>query len=617
MGIPLTDAERKAALEEIYGKQNRLHQLPTSAEQLAAEELASKKASRAAAPAPASAALEKRLGGAGPGHPGPAAGPNTQPAAPLPAAPAVGAGGAAKGLPAALVKVMDRATTHAVAPGAAAAAAAPESAAAAKGKEKDPAAADKRTEGEAGLASPQGKRARPQPPAAAVAALPAAQAPAAPPAAPPPPPPPPPPIKKLALPLTLRDALRVQIARRPAAATLAQPATGPGAPIVLEAKNDARTLALAVRGAGEASTSASGLPGRRPRACLVRCSVLSPAPQPNAGGSDIIWEDELPALATVIGGCASFAAVGTDDGSLFVYSPGGRRLLPRLVLGSPPAFLDCSVRPATGRAPGCHLLCATQEGALTHWALDSMRKVRACSLAPLLGDLEARGDAIAAVRLSSAGLPLVLTQARHCFVFHAALEAWTAVADDSFPASAFHNTLPGLAGAAAHELAQLAAAAVQRRQPALLMAAAGADAGRQQAESRAHVESLVAASAALDSAADLERYVEMYGRVLATGAEDPRSAARIRELAADLLGRAADVDGDGDGSARVGTVRSACARLGLDPFQMLEERVVPSLGANRGLQALLSEIREDIKVARRRPAGEADVMMGDDSDYGL
>ncbi len=57
--------------------------------------------------------------------------------------------------------------------------------------------------------------------------------------------------------------------------------------------------------------------------------------------SQIIWQDFLPRAALLTTGNRNFWAVGCEDGSLYTWTPAGRRLACAMVLESQPVILDC------------------------------------------------------------------------------------------------------------------------------------------------------------------------------------------------------------------------------------------------------------------------------------
>ncbi|KAL8291734.1 hypothetical protein RQP46_001992 [Phenoliferia psychrophenolica] len=56
--------------------------------------------------------------------------------------------------------------------------------------------------------------------------------------------------------------------------------------------------------------------------------------------SKTLWVDYLPNYVVCAAGSEEFVAVSTEDGSLTVYTPTGRRMLPTMVLDSPCSFLE-------------------------------------------------------------------------------------------------------------------------------------------------------------------------------------------------------------------------------------------------------------------------------------
>ncbi|ORY52826.1 WD40-repeat-containing domain protein [Leucosporidium creatinivorum] len=82
--------------------------------------------------------------------------------------------------------------------------------------------------------------------------------------------------------------------------------------------------------------------------------------------SKTLWVDYLPHYIVVAAGSPQFAAVSLEDGSLVVYSPTGRRLLPTLVLDSTCAFLE---------AEGAFLMAITALGTLSVWNTSTKKAV--------------------------------------------------------------------------------------------------------------------------------------------------------------------------------------------------------------------------------------------------
>ncbi|KAF8911743.1 WD40-repeat-containing domain protein [Mucidula mucida] len=93
-------------------------------------------------------------------------------------------------------------------------------------------------------------------------------------------------------------------------------------------------------------------------------------------GKQTLWIDYLPFPALAIKATTSFCAVATQDGSVYVYSHSGRRLMPNLSLGSP-----CSLMDGAKNA----LLVITSSGQVYSWAVNKQTSFfTPVSLLPLL-----------------------------------------------------------------------------------------------------------------------------------------------------------------------------------------------------------------------------------------
>lgn len=149
----------------------------------------------------------------------------------------------------------------------------------------------------------------------------------------------------------------------------------------------------------------------------------------------VIWEDYLPSAVLLMAGNALFSAVGCEDGSLNIYSPAGRRLLPPIILESTPVILQCS---------GPWLLCLTATGLLYTWDILSFKStLDGISIGPLLqvAELEAdtihKAPSIKDIRIQKNGLPIVITSLQQAFVYHCNMKVWLRISDAWYIISEF------------------------------------------------------------------------------------------------------------------------------------------------------------------------------------
>jgi protein HIRA/HIR1 len=91
---------------------------------------------------------------------------------------------------------------------------------------------------------------------------------------------------------------------------------------------------------------------------------------------NILWQDFLPRSVILVTGNKNFWSAACEDGSIYVWTPAGRRLLNALVMESQPVMLECR---------GWWLLCITAVGMCHVWNLKTMASPHApVSLAPVL-----------------------------------------------------------------------------------------------------------------------------------------------------------------------------------------------------------------------------------------
>ncbi|TVY14025.1 Protein hir-1 [Lachnellula arida] len=89
-----------------------------------------------------------------------------------------------------------------------------------------------------------------------------------------------------------------------------------------------------------------------------------------------LWQDFLPRAVILVTGNKNFWAAACEDGSIYTWTPAGRRLLNALVLEAQPVIIECR---------GWWLLCITAVGMCYVWNLKSLAAPHPpVSLAPIL-----------------------------------------------------------------------------------------------------------------------------------------------------------------------------------------------------------------------------------------
>lgn len=148
----------------------------------------------------------------------------------------------------------------------------------------------------------------------------------------------------------------------------------------------------------------------------------------------MLWQDFLPRAVILVTGNKHFWSAACEDGTLYVWTPAGRRIINAMVLESQPVILDCRDH---------WLLCITACGLAYVWNIQSMTSPHPpVSLGPILELATASlnphsatpGPGVTAARLNSTG-HIVATlsngdgfyYAREMHTWHRLSESWWAV----------------------------------------------------------------------------------------------------------------------------------------------------------------------------------------------
>nr|TKW13894.1 hypothetical protein SEVIR_5G130900v2 [Setaria viridis] len=295
-------------------------------------------------------------------------------------------------------------------------------------------------------------------------------------------------------------------------------------------------------------------------------------------GTETLWSDRISGEVTVLAGNANFWAVGSEDGCLQVYTKSGRRAMPAMIMGSAAVFIDVD---------DCwKLLLVTRRGLMYIWDLYNRTCILQDSLASLVAspDEASAKDAdtvkVISAKFSRCGSPLVVLASRHAFLYDMGLKCWLRIADDCFPASNFASSFGSTQGGELGKL-QIDIGKFMARKPIWSRVT---DDGLQ---TRAHLETQLAASLALKSAQEYRQCLLSYVRFLAREADE----SRLREVCESFLG------------PPVGMVGSVSSRdpknpvwdpdiLGMKKHKLLREDILPSMASNRKVQRLLNEFMD-------------------------
>ncbi|KAI0682933.1 WD40 repeat-like protein [Cytidiella melzeri] len=148
----------------------------------------------------------------------------------------------------------------------------------------------------------------------------------------------------------------------------------------------------------------------------------SPSEVIYTSGKQTQWLDYVPSPVVGMTATNSFSAVGLQDGSVHVYSPTGRRLMPSISLGDP-----CS---QISGAKNC-LLVLTVSGQLYAWNVKQQKALfPPTSIHPILGATPNVTVSSATIRPN--GAPVIRLTSNVVYSYDASLYSWTKVTDGWF-----------------------------------------------------------------------------------------------------------------------------------------------------------------------------------------
>lgn len=136
-----------------------------------------------------------------------------------------------------------------------------------------------------------------------------------------------------------------------------------------------------------------------------------------------VFQDYLPRNALLVTGNQSFWSIACEDGSVYAWTPAGRRLLNAMVLESQPVILDCQ---------NDWLLCITAVGMCYVWDMKSLSSPHPpVSLAPILDiaihnlqEHATKAPALTGARLNSEGRIVVTLTNGEGYAYNPIMYVW-------------------------------------------------------------------------------------------------------------------------------------------------------------------------------------------------
>lgn len=278
-----------------------------------------------------------------------------------------------------------------------------------------------------------------------------------------------------------------------------------------------------------------------------------------------IFNDYLPRNALLVTGSKDFWSIACEDGSVYAWTPMGRRLLNAMVLESQPVILDCQDQ---------WLLCITAVGMCYVWNMNTLTSPHPpVSLAPILDiavhalqDHPTKSPAVTGARLNSEGRIVVTLTNGEGFAYNPTLYIWQRLSDlwwmvgsqywnstDSSVGNLKSNSalgvgstvsagvIPYLERSTTNATLARGRAGFLNRLVKQLVSREGFE-GFESSVSVAHLENRVAAAMTLGAKDDFQVYLYMYAKRI--GAEGLK--LKVEELLRGLLGGIYEDEEGGD-----------------------------------------------------------------------
>ena len=283
-----------------------------------------------------------------------------------------------------------------------------------------------------------------------------------------------------------------------------------------------------------------------------------------------VFQDYLPRSALLVTGNKDFWSVACEDGSVYAWTPVGRRLINALVLESQPVVLECQDQ---------WLLCVTAAGLCYVWDMKSLSSPHPpVSLAPILDiavhslqDHPTKAPAITGARLNSEGRIVVTLTNGEGYAYSPTMYVWqrlselwgmvgsqywnstdssvgnlrstTAIGNGTSSSNVSAGVIPFLERTTTNEALARGRAQFLNRLVKQLLSREGFE-GFESGVSIAHLENRIAAAMMLGAKDEFQVYLYMYAKRL--GVEGLKM--KVEELLRGLLGGLQEnTEPDGEG----------------------------------------------------------------------
>ncbi|ESO91621.1 hypothetical protein LOTGIDRAFT_206663 [Lottia gigantea] len=298
----------------------------------------------------------------------------------------------------------------------------------------------------------------------------------------------------------------------------------------------------------------------------VQCGLVTVHKLRLVKDSETSWEQILTSPINNMAASRCVACVSCEDSSVSIFSFGGRRLFPSLVLNSKISYLHCS---------SYFVMAITQKGSLHVWNMQNkMATINNENIASIInGNIE-----VDTVKITSEGLPVITLSNSKSYSYHTDLKSWVLI----------HENINNVIQCSDYQYCKLSSQITgplislqksHNRAGMLASRTSSSATSVQQTATVSHLENQVAVCLGLKSQDEYKFWFLSYVRYLVQEGFE----VKLREVCDDLLGPVIK-NKSTSWNAHI---------LGLDKHELLKE-ILPIIGSNLRWQRLYTEYQEQL-----------------------
>jgi len=323
-----------------------------------------------------------------------------------------------------------------------------------------------------------------------------------------------------------------------------------------------------------------------------------------------LWSARIPSPITAMSGGEYFIACACLDGSLYLFSLSGRRLLPCVALPYSPVLV---------RVQGVHLIVVTGDAQVLLWRINAqndgdVEQLLSVSACPILFSLsraqvETKSGSVVPVAslvyrtapqienafIRDDGSPVLVLTNLNLYSYHPGLKMWCRVSGDQFSGSPYESLLPIQQASSSSLDAPPFRSLTSSSSNVSQSAVSGVSRSQQAVATASHLENKMGSALVYGSATDYRHWLLQYVKQLIKFIPQYHFAeSRLLDLCDGFLGPLSSISSTPSSSLKHKGVWSPTV-LGMDKRTILKDLLV-LMASNGSLQRYVSEAHEHLKV---------------------